>query len=511
VSATTRIESRASSTNGGGVYRLDQRTVEILDRRARWSAYRRARLMIRMLVVADAVGLTAAFTVTHVLFPSDRFIPDRYSGQLEFELFLATLPCWILVARLYGLYSRDADRADYSTTDDVPPIVNMITLGVWLLFAVAHFTGFAHPSVSKLAAFWAVAIVGMLVARACVRVVSHRSIAFVQNAVIVGAGHVGQTVGRKLLQHPEYGINLVGFVDDNPRERRDDLSHLTVLGGRNALPEIVRRFEVERVIVAFTDQEHDSTLHVVRALADRGIQVDIVPRLFEVVGPGAAVHSVEGLPLLSLPPTRLSWLARSAKRGLDLTLALLALVALAPLFAIVALLIKLDSRGPVFFRQLRIGEAERSFRIWKFRTMCHDADERKSEFQHLNMHLAPGGDPRMFKIEDDPRTTRLGRVLRRYAIDELPQLFNVVRGEMSLVGPRPLIPDEHRFVTDWRHKRLALRPGMTGLWQVLGRSGIPFEEMVRLDYVYVSTWSLWNDLRLLARTLPVLLSSRRGF
>jgi lipopolysaccharide/colanic/teichoic acid biosynthesis glycosyltransferase len=135
--------------------------------------------------------------------------------------------------------------------------------------------------------------------------------------------------------------------------------------------------------------------------------------------------------------------------------------------------------------------------------MAADAEERKADYVHLNVHGLPGGDPRMFKVAGDPRTTRVGRPLRRFAIDELPQLVNVLRADMSLVGPRPLIPDEHQFVTAWAAKRLALRPGMTGSWQVLGRSGIPFEEMVRLDYVYVNTWSLWNDLRLLLRTVSV--------
>jgi lipopolysaccharide/colanic/teichoic acid biosynthesis glycosyltransferase len=176
------------------------------------------------------------------------------------------------------------------------------------------------------------------------------------------------------------------------------------------------------------------------------------------------------------------------------------------LFGLVALLIRLDSRGPTFFRQPRIGANGRPFQIWKFRTMIADADERKAEVAHLNVNRAPGGDPRMFKILDDPRVTRVGRMLRRCSIDEFPQLINVVRGEMSLVGPRPLIPDEHRFVTDWAERRLLLRPGMTGLWQVLGRSEIPFEEMVRLDCVYVNTWSLWSDLRLIARTVPAMVS-----
>jgi lipopolysaccharide/colanic/teichoic acid biosynthesis glycosyltransferase len=160
------------------------------------------------------------------------------------------------------------------------------------------------------------------------------------------------------------------------------------------------------------------------------------------------------------------------------------------------------------FRQIRAaGDNGAVFRIWKFRTMAADADERKHEVAHLNKHLAPGEDPRMFKIDDDPRVTRVGAFLRRWSLDELPQLLNVARGEMSLVGPRPLILDEHRHVVDWGQRRLDLKPGLTGLWQVLGRDAISFDEMVRLDYRYVTNWSLGEDLRLILRTLPVIARS----
>jgi lipopolysaccharide/colanic/teichoic acid biosynthesis glycosyltransferase len=162
----------------------------------------------------------------------------------------------------------------------------------------------------------------------------------------------------------------------------------------------------------------------------------------------------------------------------------------------------------MFFRQARVGQRGRVFSIWKFRSMTSDADARKEEVSHLNKHLAPGGDPRMFKVQSDPRCTRLGGWLRRTSLDELPQLLNVLVGEMSLVGPRPLIPEEHRFVSTWAKRRLDLRPGMTGLWQVLGRDEIGFEEMVRLDYRYVTRWSLWRDVVLLVQTVPAVLRHR---
>jgi lipopolysaccharide/colanic/teichoic acid biosynthesis glycosyltransferase len=195
---------------------------------------------------------------------------------------------------------------------------------------------------------------------------------------------------------------------------------------------------------------------------------------------------------------------------MDLTLAGLALVFLVPLFVLVAFLIVADSRGPVFFRQERMGRGNRTFRIWKFRTMIADAEQRKSEVLHLNMHFSTGGDTRMFKAPDDPRTTKAGRYLRRYSLDELPQLFNVLAGDMSLVGPRPLILSEDECVAGWGRRRLDIKPGITGPWQVLGRSGIPFREMVNLDYLYVTSWSFWGDLELMIRTLPAFIRSAAG-
>jgi exopolysaccharide biosynthesis polyprenyl glycosylphosphotransferase len=262
------------------------------------------------------------------------------------------------------------------------------------------------------------------------------------------------------------------------------------------------------VIVAFSGESYATMLDRIRVLKDHEVQVDIVPRFFEVVGPGVGLHTIEGLPLIGLPPSRLPRSSQLLKRAMDLSLACVGAILLAPLFFAVALAIKLDSRGPVLFRQVRMGGNERTFRIWKFRTMHVDAEARKHELAHLNKHADAGDAPHMFKIHDDPRITRVGRLLRRFSLDELPQLLNVVRGEMSLVGPRPLVLDEDQFVASWRRRRLDLKPGMTGLWQVLGRDEIPFEEMVRLDYLYVMGWSAWHDLRLLLRTIPAV--ARRG-
>ena len=247
-------------------------------------------------------------------------------------------------------------------------------------------------------------------------------------------------------------MNIVGFVDEHPRERVDGLAHLSVLGRPAELPEIVSVLDVDRVIVAFSEHPHGETLEIIRDLNQRGVQVDIVPRLFEALGPHATMHAAEGLPLIGLPPARWSRSALLLKRAMDVSLSFAGLLVLAPAFLVIAAAIKLDSRGPVLFRQVRMGQGDSRFHILKFRTMVADADAHKGEIVHLNKHA--GVDERMFKAPNDPRVTRVGRFLRRYSIDELPQLVNVLRGEMSLVGPRPLIPEEHRHVDGWGLKRL---------------------------------------------------------
>jgi exopolysaccharide biosynthesis polyprenyl glycosylphosphotransferase len=483
---------------------VDDRTLQILDRRRRTAVVkRRGWLVRRMLLAADVVGLVGALLTAQWLAPSADSV-DAYSPRLEIFAFLLTVPAWIVITKLYGLYDHDDERANHSTADDFGGVFHMVTVCTWLVIVVTYLSDIANPTAQKLVVFWAAAIAFVCLARAGARALARRNVAYVQNTVIVGAGDVGQLFAKKVLNHPEYGINLVGFVDAKPKERGNDLEDVALLGDAGRLPAIVRLLDIERVIIAFSNDSYQETLELLRAVQDLEVQIDIVPRLFEFVGPGVEIHTVEGLPLLGLPPLRLSRSSRLLKRATDLALTIPTLVALAPVFALLALMIKVDSSGPVFFRQVRVGAAGRAFRIFKFRSMHADAEERKHEFAHLNRHLAPGGDPRMFKILGDPRVTRVGKLLRRFSLDELPQLFNVVVGEMSLVGPRPLILDEDQYVERWARQRLNLKPGVTGPWQVLGRSEIPFAEMVRLDYLYVTRWSLMGDLRLMALTIPAL-------
>ena len=477
--------------------------VELLEEPGTHSGRRRGWVVRRALAAADIAGITLAFVLAEALIGA-----GVSAGRVLF--FAATLPGWVVVAKLYGLYDNDEERTDHSTADEFVGVFHLVTIGAWILFAGAWLTGLWSPELGELVFFWGAGVGLVTAGRATARAVCRQTISSLQNTIIVGAGDVGQLVARKLLKHPEYGINLVGFVDASPKAPRADLEHVTLLGPPEELAELVRAYDVERVMIAFSNESHEELLRLIRSLKGLSVQIDIVPRLFEIVGPGVEIHTVEGLPMIALPQLKLSHSSRLLKRTLDLALSGAVLVLLAPVFAFIALKIKLDSSGPVFFRQLRMGSGDKPFLMFKFRTMVADADTRREEVAHLNMHVT-NGDARMLKIPNDPRVTSFGKTLRRLSIDELPQLLNVLKGDMSLVGPRPLPLDEDERVEDWGRHRLTLKPGMTGLWQVSGRSSIPFGEMLNLDYVYVSGWSLWGDLRLIARTIPAVFRGRQAY
>jgi exopolysaccharide biosynthesis polyprenyl glycosylphosphotransferase len=359
--------------------------------------------------------------------------------------------------------------------------------------------------VVALITFWALAICSLPVFRAAARRACKRSRAYAQNTLIVGAGEVGQLIGHKLVKHPEYGINVVGFIDRDPKTRRADLpEHLAILGGPERLLEMVKCLDVERVIIAFSSEPVDELLSLLRRLREFPVQIDLVPRLFELIGPRLTVHSVEGLPLLGLPASRPSRTSRTVKRAIDLAAASISLVVLAPLFAYIALRVALDSDGPVFSRQTRLGMNRKEFTALTFRTRHVAAAGAVSQAPVIDTtsggaERAEDGDD--IELEDDDHElTKVGRRLRRTSLDELPLLINVLRGQISLVGPRPCVPDEPANFEPYQMERFDMPQGITGLRQVTARANCTYREALDMDVAYVRGWSLGLDLRLLLRT-----------
>jgi exopolysaccharide biosynthesis polyprenyl glycosylphosphotransferase len=274
-------------------------------------------------------------------------------------------------------------------------------------------------------------------------------------------------------------------------------------GEYEPLSTAIPKYDVERVIVAPTSADSDDILNAVRMVKAMGVKVSVLPRLFEAVGSSAKFDDVDGTTLLGVPTYGLSQSSQFLKRTMDVAVSGAVLLTLLPALIVMAVAVRLGSPGPVLFRQTRIGRNGREFQMLKFRSMVAGADEQKPL---LSEHNEAGNG--LFKIADDPRVTPVGKALRRLSLDELPQLGNVLLGHMSLVGPRPLVPDEDRYAEGWQRRRLQVPPGMTGIWQILGSTRIPFDEMVKLDYLYGANWSVWLDIKILLRTIPHVMSGR---
>jgi exopolysaccharide biosynthesis polyprenyl glycosylphosphotransferase len=488
------------------------RTLEILERRRRGSTPRRRGWLVRRaLLAADLIGLGTAFLIAQAVLATPADLSDNVRPGLEFLVFAATLPLWVVVGKLSGLYDQDEERTEHSTVDEFAGVLQLVTLGAWLVLVCSWVTGVADPVVPRMILFWCLAIGLVVTGRAIARSLCRRTMAYQQNTVILGAGDVGQLIARKLIQHPEYGINLVGLVDNMPKERRVGLEEINVLGPPESLGDIIRTFDIERVVIAFSNDSHADTLDLIHSLRAFEIQVDVVPRLFEIVGPRVGVHTVEGLPLIGLPPTRIARSSRMVKRGVDVVGATLGLIAAAPLFACIAWRIKRDSPGPIFFRQQRIGLDMVEFTALKFRTMqvgTDDSVHRDYIRATMKASAAPGADG-LYKLDRGDAVTNVGRWLRSTSLDELPQLINVLRGDMSLVGPRPCLEYETEQFLPQHFERFQVPAGMTGLWQVTARAHSTFGEALDMDVAYVRGWSLGLDLRLLFRT-PVQIFGRRG-
>jgi exopolysaccharide biosynthesis polyprenyl glycosylphosphotransferase len=444
----------------------------------------------RLLAVTDAVAVTLALAV------SDAFGPGSVD-PVHVALGMATLPVWIVLLKCYGLYDRDAKRVSHGTVDDIPWVFHAVLIGTLLMWVFYRLVGDDHLILAESIALGISAFAAILLLRSSVRSAITRLMPG-ERVLIVGEDASTELLVRKMRAHPEYGLDPVGVVTASGTS-----SSLPVLGTPDELRRVVLQAAIDRIVVSPGELGEDDQIELLRRCRELSLKISFLPHVFDTLGPSVEVDDVEGVTLLGMNPPVLSRSSRAMKRSLDFVGSALLLLLAAPAMLVIAVAVKLDSRGPVFFSQDRVGKDGKPFRLLKFRTMCEDAEERVEELRRFSK------DPDWLHLEHDPRLTRIGGLLRHASLDELPQLWNVLRGEMSLVGPRPLVEAEDRRVGGWARSRLQLTPGITGWWQVLGRTNIPFEEMVKLDYLYVANWSLWTDLRLVLRTLPVVVS-RRG-
>ncbi len=337
---------------------------------------------------------------------------------------------------------------------------------------------------------------------------------WIDRVLVVGAGPAGERVMGALIEQPQLGYEVVGFVEDAPPRADWAIATQRVirrpahLGACHELPEVIRRQEIDEVIVALPAAANDQLHWVIEQCRAQRVPFTLLPDLFELSLDRVNIHDLNGLPLISVRDAGIRGWNYALKRASDVVLASLALMIGIWPMAIIALLIRLDSPGPILYGQRRVGKSGEPFTFYKFRSMYVDADRDK---ERLLTSASYSGDRVLFKMKDDPRRTRIGRWLRRTSLDELPNVFNVLRGEMSIVGPRPHLPQEVAQYEPWQRQRLAITPGITCLWQVNGRSNLTFDEQVQFDLYYAEHWSLWLDIKIILRTIPAVLTGRGAY
>jgi exopolysaccharide biosynthesis polyprenyl glycosylphosphotransferase len=406
---------------------------------------------------------------------------------------LVGMPLLLMLFKMAGLYDRDELRIAHSTIDELPLLLQMT--GLFALCVTMGESAAVEGALSgwQIAALWAGSLAAVFTGRSVARSLASR-IAPSERCLVIGDAEHAERIRERL----ESSAARATVVASLPLSGEN----LEALDTPESLRHVVSELRVHRIILAPTTIETSDVAELIRVAKAVGVRVSVLPRIFEVVGAAVEFDDVDGLTMLGVRRFGLVRSSRLLKRGFDIVIASVGLLLVAPVMAATGLAIRLDSHGPIFFRQPRVGRDGRHFDIFKYRSMVADADDHKDRLRELNE--AGAG---LFKIAQDPRVTRVGAFLRRTSLDELPQLFNVLRGEMSLVGPRPLVIDEDAMVMGLDRSRLHLTPGMTGPWQVLG-TRVPMQEMVAIDYLYVSNWSLWLDVKLLLRTARHVL--RRG-
>jgi exopolysaccharide biosynthesis polyprenyl glycosylphosphotransferase len=446
----------------------------VADEVARPAVPSRDRRLGVALLAADVVAATVAVALAGV------------------PAWLAAVPAVVVLAKLHGLYDRDRVLLRKTTLDQVPQLLQVVTLTTLVLWLAGDHAGARAP----LVVFACALLAGAVAARRVARHLVARTLP-VERCLFVGDAPEYERLRGKLASRAVHA-QLTGRIAlrgaDDPAAPAGDL-----LG----LHELIGATGADRVVIDTHALPPQELLDIVRAAEDLGLRVSLLPRVFDVLGSAVAFDDLEGLTMVGVRRFGLPRSARLAKRAFDLAVASAGVLVAGPVMAVIALAIVLDSRGPVLFRQVRMGRGERPFEILKFRTMDVDAEARHPELRRLH-----GLQDDLFKLDRDPRVTRVGRLLRATSLDELPQLINVVRGEMSLVGPRPLVLDEDARIDGADRRRLHLTPGMTGNWQISG-ARVPLAEMVKIDYTYIAGWSLWLDVKILLRTVPHVLG-RRG-
>lgn len=484
---------------------------------------REARNRALLLIAVDGAVIFASFLAAYWFrLQSGLFI--SYIPMQSFHVFGALAVCalWIVIFAAHGLYRREKYL---SVFDQMIGVFNSVNVGVLIILATAFVTKQNYFLERRLilALAWALTIIVLILIRVfVVRVWLLRNLErdpFRVRIVVVGAGESGRQFVHLVRHTMARSYDLAGFVDDDPEKQGLVFESLPVLGTVADLDRIVTEQRVELIFVAVQTLHEEPMIDLISRCMRAGVPVKMISDQFRMFAADTKIEKVGGIPTLGLKETPLQGPAYFVKRVADTVTAAILIVLLLPFFGLIALLIKAFSPGPTLFRQERAGQNGVPFPFYKFRTMRVDTDDKlhreyATNFisgKEMDLKDEERGDKPVYKMTKDPRVTPIGAILRKTSLDELPQLYNVLRGEMSLVGPRPPIMYELNYYKEWHKRRLEAKPGLTGLWQVSGRSEVPFNEMVLLDLYYIDHWSLKMDLEILLRTIPVILFGKGGY
>ncbi|HTS38242.1 MAG TPA: sugar transferase [Candidatus Solibacter sp.] len=469
----------------------------------------RRKLLLNLLKLFDLVLMVVAFgfatlVVSHASLASlEEVLAIRVKIQ-NFVIFTGLLFCWHMIFTMCGMYT--SHRLS-SRRDEVLDLAKAISIGTFVIF-VGHYLFHIKLITPKfLVAFWASGVLVAMISRVIMRLFLAQVRLHGRNLrdmLIVGINARGVQFANKIKESPALGYRIVGFVDhDRPELEAFRSSGYKRVTDFEGLPSFLRKNVVDEVVIALPMRSmHEEASEVAALCEEQGILIRFASTLFDLkISRRRVEEVVDGDSLITHYTGSLEGWPVVIKRVIDIVGSALMLILLSPVLLLAAVLIKLTSKGPVMFVQQRLGLNKRHFGIYKFRTMVVDAEKRMKEIEHLNEVSGP-----VFKIKNDPRITPIGKFLRKTSIDELPQLLNVFKGDMSLVGPRPLpIRDYEGFSEDWQRRRFSIRPGITCLWQIGGRSSISFEKWMELDLQYIDKWSLWLDLEILVKTIPAVL------
>jgi exopolysaccharide biosynthesis polyprenyl glycosylphosphotransferase len=471
--------------------------------------YRRRISLI--MVLTDVVLVNLAFAAAYwVRYDLQWFRAVDPANDAPFRVYIPfalVLTVLLVIAyKLGGVYDQPRSA---SWLDEAYALFGGTTTGILIIMAI---TFWFQPLVySRLMFIWAGGIIVSLLSlsRLIKRWVWERQMRRgigVDRVLIVGAGEVGRRLMRNIVAQPELGYQVIGFVDDDPDKNSTDIGRFEALGGIDNLPHVIQAKAIDEVIVTLPWMHRRKIMGIMRQCERERVRARIVPDLFQLALSRVDIEDLGGIPIIGVKEVAITGWNLAFKRAIDLVVSLVGSIFLSPLLLLISAAIKLDSPGPVLFKQVRVGKGGRRFVFYKFRSMRHGAEEERPQLADQDEVVGP-----TFKIRHDPRCTRLGRFLRRTSLDELPQLYNVLRGEMSLVGPRPAIPSEVERYQEWHRKRLEVSPGMTGLWQVSGRSQLTFDEMCLLDIYYLENWSPLLDLKIALKTAPAALAGTGAY